>query len=273
MSHDALPLSNTQPCKRFARSRRDCLLRGWVLIAILAIFSGSCASPPPDYPYANGMDSEGRPAPQRFLILPLNLTVPLKDWLESRKGDVLDALITYLRDRGNSIDFLDSNPGHKLWRASVAEVESSTTLEHDYETAVQRFVARLGESFTFDALIMPALVYRDTKIIVRQRQVKWDGVIRRYSIVNYSDRAKKLKLATSISPALPGLSLHVIVFTREGVSIFENYGGIDLTHEVDLKNAEHTMTSDLALREELLADSDYLKQGIAVAFDPYLPRD
>ena len=103
--------------------------------------------------------------------------------------------------------------------------------------------------------------------------VKWDGAIRRYDIINYSDRGKKAKLSASISPVIPGVSLYLAVFGPEGDSIFEKYGGLDLIHDVDLKNSEFTMSSGLALQEKLLVDTDNLRDGIAVALEPYIPSD
>ena len=205
--------------------------------------------------------------------MPFNVTVPLMDLLQDSTADVLGALIGFLRDRGNSIEILEPETARELWHASIVEVENSSTLADDYEAAIRVFTKHLGESASYDALIMPALVYRDTQIVPKQRQVKWDGVIRRYRVINYSDRAKKQKLAASISPTLPAVSLHVVVFTPGGDSIFEKYGGLDITHDIDLKHSEITMTLDFTLRERLLVDTDNLQEGFAVAFDPYFPRD
>jgi hypothetical protein len=249
------------------------LHRGGVAIAIFALFAASCVAPfSPHFSYAHGTDTKGRPRPQHFLILPCNVTVPVPGILENTTGDVLGALVGFLRDRGDSIELLSPNRAHELWRASVAEVEGSTTLTHDYKSAVQVFVSRVRELASFDVLIMPSVVYRDTEVKAKQRQVKWDGVIRRYRVINYSEKAKKTQLATSIAPVIPGVSLHLVLFSPDGTSIFEKYGGIDLSHDVDLKRSEITMTSDLAFRERLLRDAEYLREGIAVAFDPYLPR-
>ena len=247
-------------------------LCSWVPIALLAVVSGSC-TPAPTYSYPQGVDSEGHPAPQRFLLTPFNLNVPLVDHLQGVTGNVLSAFIGYLRDRGHSIEILERDRAMDLWRASIAEIENSSTLANDYETVVRLFVTHISESTSFDALIMPSLVYRDTKIRIRERQVKWDGVVRRYRVINYSERGKKLKLAGSISPVMPAVSLYVAAFTPEGDSIFEKYGGLDLTHDVDLTGSEFTMTSDLVPRGSLLVDTDNLQEGIAVALDPYLPRD
>jgi hypothetical protein len=262
------------PITRTLRGRQCRLHRGGVAIAIFALFAASCVAPfSPRFSYAHGTDAKGRPRPQHFLILPCNVTVPAPGILENTTGDVLGALVGFLRDRGDSIELLGLNRAHELWRASVAEVEGSTTLTHDYKTAVQVFVSRVRELASFDVLIVPSLVYpRETEVKAKQRQVKWDGVIRRYRVINYSEEAKKSQLAASISPVVPGVSLHLVLLSPDGTSIFEKYGGIDLIHDVDLKRSEITMTSDLALRERLFGDAEYLREGIAVAFDPYLPR-
>jgi hypothetical protein len=243
-------------------------------IAILTLLFASCAGPPlPSFTYPNGTDSEGRPRPLRFLTLPCNVAIPLPEVLESAENDVMGALVAFLRNRGDSIEIFPPERAHNLWRTIVAEVERSTTLAHGYESARQVFVSHISASSSFDVLIMPTLVYRDTEIIPRQRQVKWDGVIRRYQVVNYSDKAKRLQLAPSITPVIPGVSFYLVLLSPDGTPIFRQYGGLDITHDVDLANSEFTMTSDLVRRERILVDTEYLKEGIAVAFDPYLPRD
>ena len=251
---------------RSVRSRVKCSAS----IAALAFYAWACASAP-SFPYAHGTDSEGNPAPQHFLVLPLNLTVHVPNGLEGAPDDIFSAVAGYLRDRGNSIETISPKAARERWRSSIAEVEASDTGKHDFEAAVRAFVERARKSRSFDAVIMPALVFRETKI--RKRRVKWDGIVRKYEIVNLSEEAKKKKLTNDVSPVFSGVSLHVMVFGDDGDSIFQGYGGLDLAHDVDMYNVERTMRAKLALKSELLKNGKNLREGIAHAFDPYLPRE
>ena len=248
----------------------QCRVRRSASIAVLAICSWACASAP-SFPYAHGTDSKGNPAPQHFLVLPLNLAVHVPVGLEGTTDDVFSAIAGYLRDQGNSIETMSPEAALSQWHSSIGEVSASDTRKHDFEAAMQMFIKRARESTSFDAAIMPALVFRDTK--VRERTVKWDGVIRRYDTVNVSKEAKDKKIAGGLSPVFGGVSLHVMVFGTNGDSIFQGYGGLDLAHDLDLYGVERTMRAQFALKSELLRNSKYLREGISHAFDPYLPRN
>ncbi len=150
------------------------------------------------------------------------------------------------------------------------EVKESEALKNDFETAMHVYVAHLGENHSFDAVIIPSIVYRTTK--TRDRTVKWDGVFRKMKVINLSKEAKKKGLARSLTVAISGVSLHVMVFGLDGALIFQNYGGLDLAHDVDMAGAEFTMNPRLSLKVDFLKKSDHLSEGIGVAFDPYLPR-
>ncbi len=132
------------------------------------------------------------------------------------------------------------------------------------------YVTKLAQSHSFDSVIVPSLLYRNTK--TRERTAKWDGVFRKVKFVNVSDVAKKKQLTRAFAVQIDGVSLHVMVFAPNGELIFQKYGGLDVVHDVDMANAEFTMSSRLALREKLFRESDYVEEGLAVAFDPYIPR-
>jgi hypothetical protein len=67
---------------------------------------------------------------------------------------------------------------------------------------------------------------------------------------------------------ITGLSLHVIVLSGDGKIVFQGLGGLDLVHSVQ----EGTGAAEplLRLQPNLLGDTDNLREGIAVALDPYL---
>jgi hypothetical protein len=65
-------------------------------------------------------------------------------------------------------------------------------------------------------------------------------------------------------------SVHVLVFSPKGERIFEGRGGLEVVHEVDLAQFKKKLRFAVQLRNDLGQDIGALREGIAIAFDPYL---
>jgi hypothetical protein len=229
----------------------------------------ACASGSGDlHPQAAMQVAAGKPL--HFFLLPVNVTIRAAPEFESRVDDVFGAIVGYVRDGGNTVETFSKQEATTRWAASIIEVKQSEALEDNFDSAMRVFVRQLAETHSFDAVIAPSLVFRSTKI--RDRTAKWDGAFRKFKVINQSDTAKTKGLAQSLNVDISGVSLHVMIFGRNGDLIFQKYGGLDLAHDVDMSNAEFTMSSTLALKQDLLRDSEHLDEGIGIAFDPYLPK-
>jgi len=205
------------------------------------------------------------------MVLPVNLTiVKAPPEFSPVLDDMFGAIAGYIRDRGDTLETFSRKEAIAQWAASIREVKESEALENNFETAMRVYVAGLAKTHSFDAVIVPSLVYRSTK--TRDRTVKWDGVFRKIKVTNLSDEAKKKGLARKLAFEVNGVSLHVMVFDPDGDLIFQKYGGLDLAHEVDMTGAEFTMNPGLSLKKDLFSESEHLHEGIGVAFDPYLPK-
>jgi len=215
-------------------------------------------------------DRAGAEGPRHFVVLPVNLTIKSPPEFEPLLDDIFGAIAGYIRDRGDTLETFSRKQATADWAASILKVSESEALEDNFAEAMRVYVRRLAETRSFDAVISPSLVYRATK--VRDRKVKWDGVIRKLKIINLSDEAKTKGLARSLTLEIAGVSLHVMAFNPDGDLIFQKYGGLDLAHDVDMSGVEFTMLPRLALKEKLLKESDHLEHGIGVAFDPFIPR-
>jgi hypothetical protein len=204
------------------------------------------------------------------MVLPVNLTIKTPPEFSPLLDDMFGSIAGYLRDRGDTLETISRKEATAQWAASIMEVKASEVLEDNFETAMRVYVAHLAEIDSFDAVIAPSIAYRTTK--TRDRRVKWDGVFRKVKVVNLSDEAKNKGLARNFTVEIAGVSLHVMVFDPKGDLVFQKYGGLDLAHDVDMAGAEFTMRPGLLLKEDLLKETDLLREGIGVAFDPYLPR-
>jgi len=206
------------------------------------------------------------------MVLPLNLTIMSKTPPEFLPvmDDMFGAIAGYIRNRGDTLETMSRKSADAQWAASIVKVKQTDALENNFESAMRILVTDLAKTHSFDAVIVPSIVYRSTK--TRERTAKWDEVFRKVKVVNLSDTAKKKGLARSLDLEIYGVSLHVMVFDVEGDLIFQQYGGLDLAHDVDMTNAEFTMSPRPVLKEDLLKDGDHVDEGLGRAFDPYLPR-
>lgn len=236
-----------------------------VALAVLA-FACTHGSGDPNVRYVDQADP-GKP--RHFLVLPVNLTITPPPEISPVLDDIFGAVAGYIRDRGDTIETFSRKEATAGWTESIIEVKESEALEDNFETAMRAYVIHLAETYSFDAVISPSIVYRTTK--TRDRRVKWDGVFRKMKVVNLSDEAKNKGLARGLTVEISGVSLHVMVFDPEGDLIFQKYGGLDLAHDVDMAGAEFTMNPRLSLKEDLLKESDHINEGIGVAFDHYFP--
>jgi len=254
---EAIPARNAVRRSRLAAS-----------LAALAVFASACVHG--DDPNSRDLKLGDADQPRHFFVLPLNITVQPPQDLSPVLDDMFGAIAGYIRGRGNTIETYSRREATAQWEASIAEVQQSKALKNNFESAMRVFVTHLAKAHSFDAVIAPSLVFRKTK--VRERTAKWDGVFRKMKITNLSDAAKKKGLARSMTIDLAGVSLHVMVMDPSGRVIFQNYGGLDLAHDVDMTNVEFTMSPKLAVRSDLLKDGEHLDEGITLAFDPFLPK-
>ena len=55
--------------------------------------------------------------------------------------------------------------------------------------------------------------------------------------------------------------------------MFESFGGLDLAHDVEIWGASRSNVQwNYQLRLEFLEDRELLREGVALALDPYLTR-
>ena len=138
----------------------------------------------------------------------------------------------------------------------------------------------LHDKRPFDVLVIPSLVYRDARIRPVPRHVEWDGVQRTLKLVGYFHKHGSLSMTTGdFRGKMAAISLHLGVYDASGTQVFDSFGGLDLVHEVDIGTPGRT--EDLTVRPELptyefrlmrsrLSDREAIREGIAMAFTPYL---
>jgi hypothetical protein len=61
------------------------------------------------------------------------------------------------------------------------------------------------------------------------------------------------------------------VFSAQGERVFEGMGGLDFIHDIDLAPARQSYHYDLRRKVRLLGDPKLVREGVEIAFGPYLP--
>lgn len=203
---------------------------------------------------------------KRVAVLVPNLFVSAPPELSAATDRALGQITRYLAAQGRERQVIEALEGRSLWLASTAEAEQSDSESRDFYGAMKIFARKLGAARAFDALVVPSLVYREGQLA--NRVVKWDGVVRRLPAVGEESKPVPLSFEGSV----PVVSLHLMVFGADGERIFEGYGGVDLAHSLSLDPSdEGQLRADL--RDPMLGERSFLREGVEVAFDPYLPRD
>jgi len=209
----------------------------------------------------------------------MNLAIPLGADLADAAESVQWELIRYLQAHGARVAVIYAPDASALWRETEEALSPPGSDRPPPEAIASAFARAVEAESPYDRLVMPSLVYRDAR--VEGRVAQWDGVRRRIRFVPglpeaaTPDVVQAMENRIEASPSsrevrgkITGLSFHTLVFDGQGKLVFQGLGGLDLVHVVrEGKGAEG---SSLRLQPQLLADAANVREGIAVALDPYL---
>ena len=166
---------------------------------------------------------------------------------------------------------------HRSSPASSVASASSKSDSRRLERAVGFFVEELARNAKFSAFLLPTLVYREAK--VWGYTARWDGVRRKLATRTRSTANARLPtLEPSIGESqikgakVPGVSLHVLVFSPQGRRIYEGWGGLDLVHAVMVTGSADTGHGSLVQDIDPFRNLDHLREGVALALDAYVPH-
>jgi hypothetical protein len=247
---------------------------GACLAGALAVGLAACAKPAPTSFITPG--HEGAPGVERVLLGPANLFVALRAELEAGVEPLQQEIVAYLETHGRQVERLALLEGRRLWEESIEEAKGSGA-PMSFQGTATLFARRLSGTREFQALVMPSLLYHFVR--VKHRRADWDGVDRRMRVVNIPPRKAgrsdnwlvNILGGIGIASDAPVTSLHVVVLSRDGQKVFEGRGGLDFVQEIDLKDFLKSYDVDVHVRADLLQDREILREGVEIAFTPYLP--
>lgn len=213
----------------------------------------------------------------RLVVAPLNLAVKLPVELEDGAQPVRDAIIAYLQQRDARVAVIWPSDAWELWNQSMSASANSKGGRPRLEQTVGFFVEELARNAEFGAFLLPTLVYREAE--VWGYTARWDGVRRKLATRTRLTANSRLgTLEPSIGESqikgekVPGVSLHVLVFSPQGRRIFEGWGGLDLVHAVMITGSADTGHGSLVPDVNPFRNLDHLREGVALALDAYVPH-
>ncbi len=203
-------------------------------------------------------------------MLPLNITRPMPRTLEVMRWTVEDEIARYLRQHGSELRSVPRNVARSQWLSSLQRAREGDV---DERTASDRAAGALAGSLRelgeFDAMVVPSLVKREAAI--EQHHARWDGARQRIQVETRGLDARRLS-KTPLDGVVPAASLHIMVFDAQGQKLHEAFGGLEVLVRVRAtgQNLRGEPTFRLLPRTDLLVGLESVREGVAIAFMPFL---
>ena len=218
------------------------------------------------YAYFLAPGQTGAPGAEQLLLMPLNFNVLLPGHLADGAERLQGELERYLEQQDRKVVTLPLREAKALWRRVTSQMEDLRGPEGKIDSAKllqaqSSLAARLTEDYAFDAVVVPTLQMRPVRM--QGRYTIWDGVVRKIQLVN----APKNFPIYFGNISATGLSLHIVIYARDGKRLFESYGGLEFPLRAEFSGRFPRMVE----RDDLLRDREIMLEGASIAFDPYLP--
>jgi hypothetical protein len=235
---------------------------GW--LALWALVLG-CAS---SNQLANGQ--AGAPGVRKFLVCAPNTVITLPAELQGGSERLRAEIDAYLRHHARDVEWLDLYESQQAFGQALARAKE----QGDTDRTGALFAEELAKTHTFDALVMPSIVLHEIRVL--DNSGRWDGVSRWIRIANrppipaggWGTMEKGVRAGGYTGEAAV-TSVHLLVLSRVGARVFEGRGGVEFVNEIDLAAKDWRFA--VRVRDDLFEDGGALREGIVLAFDPYLP--
>jgi hypothetical protein len=215
------------------------------------------------------------------LVLPLNLVAELPEELAAGARRVDEIQLDYLAERGKSVSTIGWKDAAAAWRASESECRSAATKGCDRFDRVAPFAARrLRADHDYDVLIVPYLLLRGAR--TNGYVASFDGVERSvkgppyapYGPYGYGPYGYGYGYGWGAygwgGSRIRAASLKVFGYSPDGKKVFDGIGGLDVVDQIEASEENGAYTAEV--RENVLGDSNAIREGVARALSPFVPR-
>lgn len=220
---------------------------------VLAVATAGCGTSLQHHPYQL---KAGFTAPERIAVAPVGLTRGTEVLGEASRVLVERELLSYLEAKGHA---RAASPDEvaKLWAAAVKKLGGaySPTTGQRRPKVDQAAAKAVLKALDAKLLVVPVVVARDSKL--DGTKARWDGVTRQIAALDWSFKG-----------GTKAISLRIIGWDETGAIVFRSHGGLDFPYE--MKGSRFVPRFEL--KNPPLDEIDHVREGIAVAFDPLVPR-
>lgn len=243
------------------------LLRGTLAALALAQALGCAKHPPSETTVLAGNWA------QTLLILPLNVPAVMPPELEAAGPVVWEELEIYLRAQGKELKTVSYPSARQLWLGAIRRARAGEKgAKAGFDDAARALVLELARHAEFEAVIVPSLFVRSAPI--SGKSARWDSVERPVAFELRGPLAGAAAEPPAVEGVAPAASLHAVVFDAQGNKLQEELRGLDLLVRVRVSEPRENEppSFEYSTLPDPLAERAHVRDGIAEALSPFLPR-
>ncbi len=203
----------------------------------------------------------------RLALAPMNFGKPSRQYLRAREAAVDRLLLERLVEHGFSVSPVASFA--QRWQAAERHFGDYYNPSNDQldatrlrQVAAAAIRAHADADADFDAVVFTNLIERPVSLLGRgQRKGQWDGVARRASVHGGSGVSQDFDW----NQPMTGVSLEVIVVSRDLKLLFRSVGGLDWAEMISARKSRYVRIN------RLLQNPRRLSEGVRIALHPLVP--
>jgi len=256
------------------RSRVRIAGRATLLFA-LALQAWGCPAP--------GYDPNWRSRADRMLVLPLNVVAAMPREVAGSAHRVDRVMLDYLAQRGKSVDTIGFSDATAAWGDGERDCRAARPKGCERFERVAPFAARrLRSDHDYDVLVVPYLLLRGAR--TNGYVASFDGAERTvktpygapygpypYGPYPYGPYPYSYGVYPFGGPRIRAVSLKVFGYSADGNELFDGIGGLDVVDEFEASD-EAPGAYSIEVRENVLRNSDEIREGVARAFSNFVPE-
>ena len=237
------------------------------LLALAGWLSGCTSDPPNVLEPGNA----GAPGVKRFIACAPNTVIALPAELQSGTLTLHEQIDAYLHFHDREAQWLDLYESRQRWSEAVEAAKAQGQIEK----APAIFAQDLAKHYEFDAILIPSILLHQHAGARQQRLVgrrAAAGTGRERAQAAHGPRPEHAGRGDRSGRHLGRHAGHVGARAgpfQDGARIFEGRGGIGFVQDADISAKARSWS--LRMRNPVV-DTDSLREGIPIAFDPYLPK-
>ena len=244
------------------------------IVGTFALAAGTGCVSDKLHPYELHEGHLGAPGVERVLLLSPNALTELAPELDGSTRRVSKEIRAHLEACDVEVTAMSVADARQAWMGLETQAGESQ------EQRAGRFARLLIAAYDVDVMIAPDLAMRAGRVRAVTRDVDWDGVRRTLEVKGHIGEHGSVWVTTEVRGEMPAVSLHVAVYEPQGSVVFDSFGGLDLIHDAklnpvtrqDLNQRVPIPTWNWELKRGRLRDAEHLREGVAMAFEPYLVR-